>query len=98
MVNPLPTGIRVPTGTARPRKDVAGESATEAPTDYLNHLDRLIDAVLLFHHGGTWTAENQAQWLSVTGKPNCSSRALCDFAREIREGRAKPMKPPKVGA
>jgi hypothetical protein len=38
-------------------------------------------AVLLFHTGEVWDADKQRQWADLTGKPEASTKALCDVAR-----------------
>jgi hypothetical protein len=45
--------------------------------------ERLARAVLLFHRGGPWTAEDRAAWRSLTDSDEATTRALCDVARGI---------------
>jgi hypothetical protein len=50
----------------------------------------LAEAVLLFHRGGPWSEHDQARWLALTGSTDATVRALCDFARRIRDGERCP--------
>jgi hypothetical protein len=45
--------------------------------------ERLARAVLLFHRGGEWTADNKAEWEALTGSTEATTRTLCDVAREM---------------
>jgi predicted NUDIX family NTP pyrophosphohydrolase len=51
---------------------------------YVRGLENLAAAVLLFHRGGPWTAEDQAAWVALTGTPDVTTKALCDFARKVQ--------------
>jgi len=51
-----------------------------------NRLDQLHDAlrlVLLFHQGGVWTADAQAEWSRIAGTPEATSKVLCDHVRAV---------------
>jgi hypothetical protein len=52
--------------------------------------ERLARAVLLFHRGGPWTAEDAATWRSVAGSEDASTRALCDLARRLLDTPGSP--------
>lgn len=50
----------------------------------VNSHQALVDAlraVLIFHHGGEWTAENRKAWRSMTSTTEATSRNLCDCVR-----------------
>ncbi len=52
--------------------------------EYVRGLEALAGAVLLFHRGGPWTAEDREQWASLTGETERRQpRPLCDFARKV---------------
>lgn len=40
------------------------------------------EAVLLFHGGGMWMQSDADRWLAITGRPEATSRVLCDFIRQ----------------
>lgn len=44
---------------------------------------KLARAVLLFWNGKEWDEGNQREWEELTGVKECTSKRLCDFAREI---------------
>lgn len=46
------------------------------------HYPMLLRAVLLFHRGGPWTADDSRMWSALTGKDEATTRALCDAIRE----------------
>lgn len=50
-----------------------------------NAAQRLARAVLLFHGAEAWTADQQANWLALTGEPAATTRVLCDLARQVRD-------------
>jgi hypothetical protein len=50
----------------------------------LSLAERLARAVLLFHRVGHWTDHNREVWLALTGKPDTTTRVLCELARELR--------------
>lgn len=62
-----------------------GEQITygRRPND-LSDAALLARAVLLYHRGGPWTAEDAGTWLGLTGSPEATTRALCDLARRVR--------------
>jgi hypothetical protein len=39
---------------------------------------------ILFHQGGEWTKEHQAEWLWITGTTEATSRVMCDTIRALR--------------
>ncbi len=41
-----------------------------------------LEAVLLFHSGSPWTPEKQAQWKTLTGADEATTKVLCDQVRE----------------
>jgi hypothetical protein len=45
--------------------------------------ERLARALLLFHRGSPWTADNGAEWHALTGSYDATTKVLCDLAREI---------------
>jgi hypothetical protein len=53
--------------------------------------ERLARAVLLFHRGGAWTVQDREDWQVLTGKRDCTTRALCDFARQILDTGDRPV-------
>jgi hypothetical protein len=50
----------------------------------MSDAEKLAQAVLLFHRGGPWTAQDSETWLAVTGEPDVTNRVLCDLARKVR--------------
>jgi hypothetical protein len=42
----------------------------------------LLEAVLMFHRGGEWTATDSTTWLRLTGTEGASTKELCDAIRE----------------
>jgi hypothetical protein len=44
-------------------------------------VERLAKAVILFHYGGPWHAEQQEEWEKLTGTKDATTKNLCDFAR-----------------
>jgi hypothetical protein len=44
---------------------------------------RALAAVLLFHSSEAWTGEKQQAWRALTGAPEATTRALCDFVRSV---------------
>ncbi len=51
--------------------------------EYVRGLEALAGAVLLFHRGGPWTAEDRERWASLTGETEATTKTLCDFARKV---------------
>jgi hypothetical protein len=51
----------------------------------LSDAERLARALLLFHRNGPWMPGDREVWFALTGKQECSSRVLCDLAREVRD-------------
>lgn len=51
---------------------------------YVRGLEKLAAAVLLFHGGAPWTATHQQGWEALTGSPDVTTKALCDFARKVQ--------------
>ena len=47
----------------------------------------LLDAVLLFFRTGVWGDAERAEWLSLIGDDEATSRVLCDAIRAHKEGR-----------
>lgn len=47
---------------------------------------RLARAVLLFHRGGVWTPEDHQTWASLTGTWLCTTKNLCELARQVQRG------------
>jgi hypothetical protein len=45
----------------------------------------VIEAVLLYFSAPPWGEAKQARWRQITGKDDATSRALCDWLREIRD-------------
>jgi hypothetical protein len=50
---------------------------------YVHGLENLAAAVLLFHRGGEWTAQDKIAWQVLTGNEDASTKSLCDFARKV---------------
>ena len=53
--------------------------------------DNITDALhlpLLFHSGGEWTPERQAEWLRITGTREASTKVLCDHIRFVLHNQA----------
>lgn len=46
-------------------------------------LARLARAILLFHQGGPWTAEDSREWELLTGSTEATTKTLCDFAEHL---------------
>lgn len=66
----------------------------------LSLAERLARAVLLFHQGGQgghWTDHDSEVWLALTGERDCTTRVLCDLARQLRdqESSSPPANSPK---
>jgi hypothetical protein len=53
-------------------------------TEYVRGLENLAAAVLLFHRGGPWTAQDQQVWGALTGTADATTKSLCDFARKVQ--------------
>jgi hypothetical protein len=49
----------------------------------MTEAERLALAVLLFFRGGPWTAAVRAEWRSLAGDVECTSKELCNLARRI---------------
>lgn len=43
---------------------------------------KVAQAVLLFHRGGEWSVDDRAEWTKLTGATECTTKSLCDFARD----------------
>lgn len=58
-------------------------------TVVLTKAERLARAVLLFHGADIWDEERSWTWRMLTGKAECTTKVLCDLAREVQaeEGR-----------
>ena len=52
---------------------------------------RLARAVLLFFRGGPWTPEDHTEWAANTGTPLCTTKNLCDMARQVEAGMASAL-------
>ena len=52
--------------------------------EYVQRLENLAAAVLLFNRGGPWTKQDQIAWLVLTGQEEATTKGLCDFARECQ--------------
>jgi hypothetical protein len=50
--------------------------------------DSLIEAVLMFHDSTSWTLAHRARWTELTGEAEATTRALCNFARKLKEVKA----------
>jgi len=46
-------------------------------------MEDALNATLLFHSGGPWTEEKQAQWVEITGRTEATSKVLCDHIRWV---------------
>ena len=46
--------------------------------------ERLAQAVLMFHRGGPWTADDRVVWHALTGQDEATTKVLCDLARRGR--------------
>jgi len=44
-------------------------------------LTQVVEAMLLFHRGGPWTAADGRHWAFLTGTEEATTRNLCDAAR-----------------
>jgi hypothetical protein len=42
----------------------------------------LLEAVLMFHRGGEWTANDTTTWERLTGGNDASTKGLCDAIRD----------------
>lgn len=51
---------------------------------------RLARAVLLFWGGRSWDEGNQREWEELTGAKECTSKQLCNLAREIMTRNTEP--------
>ena len=51
--------------------------------EYVRGLERLAQAVLLFHRGGPWMPADREAWEKLIGAHECTTKALCDFARSV---------------
>jgi hypothetical protein len=51
--------------------------------EYVRGLENLAAAVLLFHRGGEWTAQDRVAWQVLTGSEDATTKSLCDFARKV---------------
>jgi hypothetical protein len=63
------------------------------PEALMTSAERLARAVLLFHHGSEWSADNRVEWEVVTGSTEATAEVLCDVAREVLadvQGRRQP--------
>lgn len=50
----------------------------------MSNAERLARAVLLFHHGSPWTADDAEMWVTLTGSQDATTRTLCNLARRVR--------------
>lgn len=62
--------------------------------DMPDEVVRIVEAVLLFHSGSLWTPEKQERWRALTGRTEATSKALCDWLREVRA--RHDVQPPEV--
>ena len=60
------------------------EAGRPAGMAALSDAERLARAVLLFHRGGTWTADDAEIWQALTGSTDATTRTLCELARRVR--------------
>ena len=51
--------------------------------------DQLARAVLLFFSPDAWGDDKAREWRLLTGRADCTSRVLCDLAREGRVEEAR---------
>jgi hypothetical protein len=51
---------------------------------YVRQLEKLAAAVLLFHRGGEWTADDRAAWRALTDSEEATTKTLCDLARRTQ--------------
>lgn len=73
----------------RAEADAAGEGerfralleARHARVHPMPTLQSCCEAVLLFHRGGPWTAEDGDRWRKLTGGTDASTKGLCDAIR-----------------
>jgi hypothetical protein len=64
----------------------------------MSDAERLARAVLMFHQGSPWLPSDAISWQALTGERDCTTKALCDLARQtlrqalitrtVRPGRA----------
>ena len=45
-------------------------------------LRAVAEVVLLFHHGGCWSDENNIRWIELTGSEWATTVVLCNIARK----------------
>lgn len=50
----------------------------------ISDAERLARAVLLWHRGGPWSAEDREMWRHYTGSDDATTKVLCDLARRVR--------------
>jgi hypothetical protein len=46
----------------------------------------LLNAVLIFHSGGEWTAEKRERWFNAIQCPEATTKALCTAIRAFLSG------------
>ena len=70
------------TGPVEPTIVVVPKELYYHEVEYVRRLERLAEAVLLFHSAIVWTPEARAKWKKLTGREYATTKDLCDFARE----------------
>ncbi len=51
--------------------------------DQLDAREQALCAVLIFHHGGPWTADKCREWTAITGVEEATTKVLCDHIRSV---------------
>ena len=64
-------------------EDFSRRNREKLADDQIERLLGACAAVLMFFHGGEWTAERRAEWKRITGSDEATTKVLCDHIRNV---------------
>jgi hypothetical protein len=51
--------------------------------EYVQRLENIAHAFLLFHKGGPWLQEDTDKWKKLVGSIDITTKELCNFVRRV---------------